>query len=374
MLDDKLAQKLIDKLSGTMHYNVNVMDTTGTIIASYDTSRIGTFHETAYRMIKERTPIVEVHENEKLVGTRPGINMILENKKEVIGIVGITGDPDTLRPMALLFKAAIESLLEFELQQQALMKRTNKKDRFFQQMIYREDRSASDLYTLATELGYRTDAMRIAIYIDLETEETFEEVAAVCKGNRMHKKDDMLIRTESGNILIFYSLKERATEADGYRNETELYLDDAMHYMKKRRMKHRVYVGSMQNELMMYREAYLHSRYLKTVGSANGSILYFYDYLDEYFQSKVPFLTKRNALESYISQRDEKFWEMFRMVVGTMMLYNNNMVKASEALHMHKNTLVYKYNQIRETLQINPIENAKDNQLARQLCYYLSQR
>ena len=374
MLDDVMAQKLIDRLSGTLNYNVNVMDTSGIIIASYDLSRVGSFHETAFRMIRDKKKMVEVKGDKKMLGTRPGINMVIENKNEVVGIVGITGDPDTVRPIALLLKASIESLLEFELQQQALMSRTSKKDRFFQQMIYREDRDQNDLETLATGLGYRTDSMRISIYVETEPAEIRDEVAHLCKANDRHTKNDMLIRTESGNTLIFLSLKKPSDNHVGYREEVELYLDAVEAQLKRKKIRHRFLVGSMQDNLMMYRDAYLHCRWMKSIKKKRDSLLYFYDYVEEFFNSRVPYMEKHHALDTLIRQQDADFWENYVHIFGTMLEYNNNMVKASKALHMHKNTLVYKFNQIREALNINPLENAKDNQLARQLCYYMMQK
>lgn len=131
MLEEHIAQKLIDRLSGILNYNVNIMDGTGTIIASHDHSRVGSFHETAYHMLREGKKLVEVSSEENLLGTKPGINMAIESKNAVVGVVGITGDPEMIRPFAQLLKAAIESLLEVELQQQSLIRNTSRQDRFF---------------------------------------------------------------------------------------------------------------------------------------------------------------------------------------------------------------------------------------------------
>lgn len=375
MLNEQMAQRLIDRLSGTMKYNVNIMNEAGIIIASYDPSRVGSFHETAYRMMHRGEKIIEVQEGEKLLGTRPGINMAIENKNTVVGIVGITGNPDSVRPLALLLKAAIESLLEFELQQQELLSRTSKKDRFFQQMIYQEDRDASELEALAAGLGYRSDILRIPVYIQTEKEVRREEIARQCKTSDLHTKNDMLIRTETGNTLVFLHLRNTDAVCAVYRDEVELYLSPVKDYAQRNKIRCRYLVGSMQKELMQYREGYLHCRWLrKNLDGGWGETLFFYDHLYEYVQSLVPLTEQHKALAALVEQQSDAFWDNYVQVIGTMAENNNNVVKSSQALHMHKNTLFYRYNQLRERLNINPLENARDDLFARQLCYYLTHR
>ena len=43
----------------------------------------------------------------------------------------------------------------------------------------------------------------------------------------------------------------------------------------------------------------------------------------------------------------------------------------ASVLTMHKNTLAYRYNQIRNALQIDPMNNLPDAEFAKNLCYYL---
>ena len=47
MIDALLAKKFIERITQYTEYNVNIMDEKGIIIASKNTSRIGTFHEVA---------------------------------------------------------------------------------------------------------------------------------------------------------------------------------------------------------------------------------------------------------------------------------------------------------------------------------------
>ena len=52
MLDRELAEKLIAQVTKYTEYNVNIIDENGIIIASRDRERLGTYHETAYEILR----------------------------------------------------------------------------------------------------------------------------------------------------------------------------------------------------------------------------------------------------------------------------------------------------------------------------------
>ncbi len=58
MLRKDLASRFVERLAANVAYNINVMDASGTIIASTDPARVDTFHESAYRVVTERLGIM----------------------------------------------------------------------------------------------------------------------------------------------------------------------------------------------------------------------------------------------------------------------------------------------------------------------------
>ncbi len=55
-----------------------------------------------------------------------------------------------------------------------------------------------------------------------------------------------------------------------------------------------------------------------------------------------------------------KFIKTFMEIAGALIKTNYNLVTASKELFVHKNTLLYRYNKIKDTLNINPIESSAD--------------
>ena len=99
MIDALLAKKFIERITQYTEYNVNIMDEKGIIIASKNTSRIGTFHEVALQIIQgDKDTIIVDNENTQF-GVKKGVNMAIYYKKRKEGVIGITGNPDEVMPM-----------------------------------------------------------------------------------------------------------------------------------------------------------------------------------------------------------------------------------------------------------------------------------
>lgn len=374
MLEESVAQKLIDRFTGTTEYNINIMNESGIIIASRDRSRIGKFHETAFLMLTERKNTIEVYEGQQFLGTQPGINMTLENKGIPIGVVGITGNPDEVRPLALLLKASVEGILEFELQQKALMQRHSSKDRFFQHLLYFDVPDPTELNLQARELGYQPDLVRIPVLITVEQEAYRDTVANLCKDSELHTSQDMLIRTTDLQILVFLHLKPISSALSEYRILVETYLEPAMQFAQDQHLNCSFYVGTIQMEMKQYHVAYQHCCWMKKHLPKQDTPIYFYDNVEAYLLSKIPLTEFQGIFGGYVGQEPTKFWENHLNLISTMAKNNNHMARSAAQLHMHKNTLVYRYNQIREELNLNPINRAEDFQLTTYLCHYLKQR
>lgn len=112
-LDSNLAQHIVDRAMAILPHNINVMDAQGMIIGSGDPQRLHTRHEGAQLVLANRR-VVEIDERAAacLRGVRPGVNLPLLHAEQLIGVLGITGAPDTVRPYAELVRMAAEMLVE----------------------------------------------------------------------------------------------------------------------------------------------------------------------------------------------------------------------------------------------------------------------
>ncbi|MDP4087298.1 MAG: sugar diacid recognition domain-containing protein, partial [Bacillota bacterium] len=112
MLLPKLAEKIVNEVRKLIGEDIIVVNTDGTIMASTDRSRLGTFHEGAFIVSKEkRKLIITKGGQQNLKGVKAGINFPIFFQNNVIGVIGITGDPLTVTPFGEIIRKMTELLI-----------------------------------------------------------------------------------------------------------------------------------------------------------------------------------------------------------------------------------------------------------------------
>ncbi|GAA1360654.1 hypothetical protein GCM10009596_17760 [Arthrobacter rhombi] len=110
-LSRELAQRVIDQIAPTLEFNINVMDPSGRIIASTDPARIGDLHAVA-RAVASGEPRI-VHDDGSPT-ERAGINLPVRLEGGIVGVLGITGPPERVAPVAQVLVLTMVLLLERE--------------------------------------------------------------------------------------------------------------------------------------------------------------------------------------------------------------------------------------------------------------------
>jgi len=112
-LDSTLAQHIVDRAMAILPHNINVMDAQGMIIGSGDRERLHSRHEGAQLVLANRRTVeIDAQAAACLRGVKPGVNLPLLYADQLIGVLGITGDPEVLRPYAALVRMTAEMLVE----------------------------------------------------------------------------------------------------------------------------------------------------------------------------------------------------------------------------------------------------------------------
>ena len=103
-IPQEVAQRVVDLLYEAIGCNINVMGENGEIIATKQKHRLGTLHEGGRRVVSGEADYVSITTEmaETMQGVLPGyMGPILINKKR-IGCIGITGEPEQVRPLQKL--------------------------------------------------------------------------------------------------------------------------------------------------------------------------------------------------------------------------------------------------------------------------------
>ncbi len=106
----QLAQQIVDTIHDICNYNINFIHPDGTILASSNSGRIGTFHEIGKKAAASGQTI-EVSSDEDYSGTKKGINIPIYHRQSVLAVIGITADPAEGRKYAHLAERITALLL-----------------------------------------------------------------------------------------------------------------------------------------------------------------------------------------------------------------------------------------------------------------------
>ena len=104
-----MAQDFVEATSSLVGgRTINIMDREGTIIASTEQERIGTFHQGAAEVIATGKPVlIETKDLPRYPGAKEGYNMPIFLKDELIGVVGIFGCEEQMLNVANLLKVYV---------------------------------------------------------------------------------------------------------------------------------------------------------------------------------------------------------------------------------------------------------------------------
>ncbi len=167
-LGQKLAKTIVERTMPIIGNNINVMDCKGIIMASGDPARIGETHDGAILALQHGGTIeVTKASCETLKGVLPGINLVLHVDGKVIGVVGVTGEPDVIRTFANLVKMTAEMMVE----QADFHEETQWDRRYHEEFIaawLNETIEPKDFQQRASRLRVDTEVSRVAILIEFD--------------------------------------------------------------------------------------------------------------------------------------------------------------------------------------------------------------
>ncbi|SMC82571.1 sugar diacid recognition domain-containing protein [Sporomusa malonica] len=130
-LDPRFAQSLVDIVAAELNKNVNITNNHGVIIASFSKERVSHIHEAAARMLTSgpiREFSVTTNDESRLKGVRQGFNVPIMFGDGCVGVIGVTGVPDTAAPYARLAAKFVEAALESNARQEKLVRALKEKE------------------------------------------------------------------------------------------------------------------------------------------------------------------------------------------------------------------------------------------------------
>ena len=361
MINKDMAQKLIDRITGYTEYNVNIMDGSGVIIASRDPGRIGTYHEAAGRILRSGRDIIEIEDDRMYPGALPGINMAIRTDGRTEGVLGVTGDPERIREVALVIRLAIEAMLKYEREQERLIRRRDSKTHFVYLLTRVENTDPAELRAEAKRLGYEESVPRVPVLCRITDGTDPGSVLARIRSGGKHGQQDLSEVLDDTHVLIFKTIPspDRARTLS-CKEDILSYLDSAVQWMDREGIRAVFYIGTMQTAFSQYFDAFRHAKWLEDNVSAPGRVVFFQDHTARFFYESLPTEELHRVFHQYRVQLTDEDRAQLLKTAGALIDANFNLTEAARILYIHKNTMVYRYNKMKDLLGIDPLGSSAD--------------
>lgn len=136
-IDRELAEQIVNTIKDVCNHDINFIAPSGIILASTDSSRVGTFHEIG-QQAADSGSVLEVTEDNNFSGTKQGINLPLYHNEYLLAVIGITGAPDKVRSYAYLAERITNLLIREQELNQYSRRQADKKHFVIQSLVRNE--------------------------------------------------------------------------------------------------------------------------------------------------------------------------------------------------------------------------------------------
>ena len=378
----QLAQQIVDRTINIIGKNINIMDEQGYIIGSGDRSRLNQYHEGAALVIKNKKKIFIYPENKNhLVGVKPGVNLPIEDHKQVIGVVGITGNPDEVGPLGEVIKMTVEMML----QQQFLLKEVDlerqAKENFIHDLISGRVGNDRDLFIARGQIvGYDItlprDALVINIYrFEKTARQSLQEYSGMKEGEiyLQRLKNDVLrtvhdlfiqqpqdiVAYVGGDRFVVLKTVNLHDKSEVIREKsiiTGQKIKDAI--LIQRKFQASIGIGEhhpgIKGMMRSYQEACRALEIGNKINSKMGIHHIAHLGISRLFVEISP--ETRNDFISYIykDNMSKKLKPVFWETLQAFFENNLNITDTAKAIYVHRNTLLYRLERIKQFTDLDP--------------------
>ncbi|MBU3128222.1 helix-turn-helix domain-containing protein [Clostridium tagluense] len=332
-LTEQQAQSIVDRMMNVIPYNVNIMNEKGIIIGSGDKNRLYKLHEGAMEAIAKKN-MIEILQGG--LDTKPGVNTPILFQNKVVGVIGITGKPEEVRPFVELVRITAELLVnqEYVLFQKKISEQL--KDEFLYELTYRKINYNQDFKERGDALGIDVSIPRVAVVLTFN-ESCIEKV----KGNLLNfiRSDEFFLKLNPSTIVIYMYYDSLVTK----RLERFLCKKEE-HYLE---------VGVGLNE-SVFGVSFKQANTAIEIGKKLQVERKIHLYKDVEFISLIASFKGNSHMENIIVNLEAENKLDLLTTLITYINMNGQANKTAEALYIHRNTLNYRLEKVEEVTGKNP--------------------
>lgn len=372
MITSELAQQIVDNILPILQQNINLMDINGTIIASGQKHRIGDFHKGAKDAIENGCEIAIYSDDlDRFPGAQPGFNLPIAIGGQIIGVVGISGHPTEVRQSARLVKMVTELILDREVLAEDLRSLSRQKEQFSSLLL--SDQAPAlypQLSRQANRLEYNLMLARMVVVIDvksilnksLSTYGSYDLVSIRAQDRIIQyigtspliDKQDLTVFLDKNLIILkHFPLRTQIADIESWSTAFVEYLSEDYpgHVIK-------LGIGSLADSPIKLHVSYEEATFALTRSSPHENIRSIFEphimvsFLlknPESLRTCTPFLDLKTKIFGDLEHRYD-----IRKTLTHFLEHNQNFSHAAQSLFIHRNTLIFRLEKLKELTGLCP--------------------
>jgi len=342
MLTKQLADEIVEQTMIRLNRNLNVMDTNGMILASGEEQRINKIHEGAAFVAKTEEVLWITKENmADWHGAKPGVNMPIHFQQQLVGVIGITGNPADLREIATLVQLTTEMMVH-----QSLITSRVEWKRKMKELIFEELISGEPLTSIVKErlslLEFSTINPFTTLLIEFKNFLPSSQRVIEKLEDQFEKNSVLIGHSQLNQVFILIS---GMTQTILKRKLSTLLLS-----LQKDSFV-RIGVGNSVNALDEICYSYTTAKNALQFAQPTQQLIYFEEV-------ELLALLKKNASSSEASRFSKRVLkglnEQLKRSLSVYFSCNQNNTIAAATLEIHRHTLTYRLRKINEISSYNP--------------------
>ncbi len=357
-ISKRSANYIVQEISKIIGERINMMNGDGIIIASNDIGRIGSFHAAAKELIDQKLQEVVVKNESEYEGAHPGLNLAINFQQEIVGVIGVTGPYEEVAKYGHIIKKMTEILLldQYYKEQQDIDKRI--RERYLDQWMFGETKHITPQFikqgsSMQIDITLPRRIMAIS-YKTIKGLEAAEEQKVIDSAEQTIRNIMMDIK----NSCFLKTATEFICAVPDCSDDDILRLAEQMKLEVEGRYPLMFCCGidtGCEGYIFIHNNILKAMKALKTsLRSPQKGIRLYTSITMEIFQSEL----SENIKREYIIRvfRDSNIEEIDRWIQLLNVFYEEegSVNAAAQRLHMHKNTLQYRLNKIRERTGYDP--------------------
>jgi len=355
-----LAQRIVEEIGSIINQHINFIDTDCVIVASTDKERINMLHEGSKMVLETKEPLVINSDNEYR-GAKQGVNLPAFFNQDIIGVIGVTGKPSEVERYGQIIKKITEILCveDYYISQRRQLKKAREQIvREFISMVDTSEEAIIALKTRAELLDMYLDKVKLVILVYLRANDEQDELVIERTKEKVYKEIRNKVKGHKNVVIVDSGMKLIC-----------MYEDADIKYLKtqiiritkeiEQRFNVNLFfgIGTQVNSIYEIRESYKKADEALRIAiqSQSENNICIYDELGiELLISDISEEVKRKFTSMVFKGKDETYINETIKLLKVYFSCDGSITKAADKLFIHKNTLQYRLNKMKNELGLDP--------------------